>query len=97
MRYTLQLTKIAKKELICLEKSIQKRIVQKLRFYIIQDNPLQYAKKLKNNDIGTYRFRIGRYRVIFDVNDKSKIIILLILRIKHRKEIYKLARKENGR
>ena len=89
MKYRLQLTKIAKKELTCLEKSIQKQIAQKLRFYIAQNNPLQYAKKLKNNYIGAYRFRIGRYRGIFDVEDNGKISILLILRIKHRKEIYK--------
>jgi mRNA interferase RelE/StbE len=34
---------------------------------------------------GTYRFRIGDYRVIFDIYDEN----IAILRIGHRKSIYK--------
>ncbi|MEX2720679.1 MAG: type II toxin-antitoxin system RelE/ParE family toxin [Candidatus Wukongarchaeota archaeon] len=33
----------------------------------------------------TYRFRIGKYRVIFDINGEN----MVILRIGHRKSIYK--------
>ncbi|ACK42565.1 hypothetical protein Dtur_1287 [Dictyoglomus turgidum DSM 6724] len=29
-------------------------------------DPLKYARKLISQKIGTYRFRIGDYRVIFD-------------------------------
>lgn len=35
--------------------------------------------------IGTYRFRTGDYRVIFDIEGKD----IVILRAGHRKEIYK--------
>ncbi|WP_456486560.1 type II toxin-antitoxin system RelE family toxin [Candidatus Alkanophaga liquidiphilum] len=35
--------------------------------------------------IGTYRFRIGDYRIIFDIDDDN----MVILRIGHRKSIYK--------
>jgi len=88
MKYELKLTQKAKKEFLLLEKTTQKRIAQKLRFYISQDNPLHFAKKLKDTNLGTYRFRIGDYRAIFDIDDNGKIIILLVLRIKHRKEVY---------
>ncbi|MBU1178168.1 type II toxin-antitoxin system RelE/ParE family toxin [Patescibacteria group bacterium] len=71
-----------------MEKNIQKRIAEKLRFYIVQSNPLQHAKKLKDSRLGTYRFRIGNYRVVFDIDDQGNITILIILRIKHRKEVY---------
>jgi mRNA interferase RelE/StbE len=88
MTYELQITEKAKYDFLQLQKQIQKRIAKKLRFYISSKNPLQYAKKLKDSRLGTYRFRIGDYRVIFDLDKKGNIHILMILRIKHRKEVY---------
>lgn len=88
MKYKLLLTKKAKDDFLMLEKCIQKRIANKLRFFISNKNPLEYAKKLKDYRLGTYRFRIGDYRAIFDVDKKGNINILMILRIKHRKEVY---------
>ncbi|HKK54280.1 MAG TPA: type II toxin-antitoxin system RelE/ParE family toxin [Patescibacteria group bacterium] len=88
MKYKLLLTKKGKDELSVLEKEEQKRIVEKLRFYLSSDNPLNYAKKLKDTRLGTYRFRIGDYRAIFDIDKQGNITILLILRIKHRKDVY---------
>ncbi len=88
MKYKIQLTLKAKKDFLSLDINVQKRIVQKLRFYISEKNCLEYAKKLKNPRLGTYRFRIGDYRIIFDVNKRGKISILLILKIKHRKDVY---------
>ena len=88
MKYKLQLTKKAKNDFLGLQKAMQKRIAKKLKYYISNNNPLKYAKKLKDNRLGTYRFRIGDYRVIFDVDNKANITILIILRVKHRKEVY---------
>jgi len=53
-----------------------------LRF---KDNPLQYAERLTNSELGGYRFRIGDYRVIFDIEGND----IVVLRAGHRKEIYK--------
>lgn len=88
MKYKLRITQKAKNDLISLEKDIQKRIAKKLKFFISTDNPLEYAKKLKDARLGTYRFRIGDYRAIFDIDSEGNIIILIILRIKHRKNTY---------
>ncbi len=88
MRYKIKLTGKAKKDLEILERNIQKRVVNKLRFYLKSGNPLQYAKKLKDDRLGEYRFRIGDYRIIFDIDKEGNINILIILRIKHRKEVY---------
>jgi mRNA interferase RelE/StbE len=35
-----------------------------LRF---KDNPLQHAERLTDSELGGYRFRIGDYHVIFDI------------------------------
>lgn len=76
------LTKSALKDFKKLDKNIQETIKKKLTLF--QSDPLNYAIKLTNNEIGSYRFRIGNYRVIFDL-DEDKIIIL---KIGHRKDIY---------
>ena len=48
-------------------------------------DPLYFAEHLNNFSLGEYRFRIGDYRVSFDIeNDTAKI-----LKVSHRKDIYK--------
>ncbi len=49
------------------------------------EDPLSYAVKLKDSRLGTYRFRIGDYRVIFDIEDDE----IVILRVGHRRDIYR--------
>lgn len=62
---------------------MKNRIGRKLQKYA--ENPLIYARKLIYPIIGTYRFRLGEYRVIFDIDGKK----IVVLRIGHRKDIYK--------
>jgi len=88
MKYKFQLSKKAKDDLWMLEKDIQKRILKKLKFYISSETPLKNAKKLKPPFDDLFRFRIGDYRVIFEIDNKGKLTILIILTIKHRKDIY---------
>ena len=52
--------------------------------------PFKYARKLIHPKIGTYRFRIGDYRIILDIDDDN----IVILRIGHRKSIYSLTKQE---
>ena len=83
MNYQLLYTHRAIKDIAGLSTDIKKRIVKTLLRY--QDNPLHYAEALTDRALGGYRFRIGDYRVIFDM-DGSNIVVL---RVGHRKEIYK--------
>ena len=78
-------SRIAFKQLSRLAPDIQNRINGKLDFYISQKDPLDFAEKLNDYEFGEWRFRIGDYRAIFDV-DGDKIIIL---KVGHRKNIYK--------
>lgn len=87
--YELLYTKKALEDLKGLEKNVARRIVMKLGFFIEQKDPLSFAKRLKDPRYGEYRFRIGDYRVIFDVDSKGTLKILLILTVKHRKEVYR--------
>ena len=75
----------AAKEIEKLPPQIRKRVLKKLKFYSSQKNPLRFAEKLKDRKFGEYRFRIGDYRVLFDVEDRR----IIILKVGHRKNIYK--------
>ena len=88
MKYKLRLAKKAKRDLRKLEKDAQEKIAEKLKFFISSRDPLVQAKKLKPPLDGLFRFRIGDYRVIFEVDSRGNLTILTILTIKHRKDIY---------
>lgn len=74
-----------KKRFNKLPKQIQIRLVGKLEFFISQPDPLIYAEILTNSIIGTYRFRIGDYRIVFDLSENT----IMIVDVGHRKDIYK--------
>ncbi len=75
----------AAKELDKLTPSLRNKILLKLKFYSSQNNPLDFAERLTDHQFSDWRFRIGEYRILFDV-EKDKI---LILKVGHRKDIYK--------
>ena len=88
MKYVIQLTKQATKDLARLDKAVAQRIVHKLKTYQTNKDPLAQAKALSGIFEGLYRFRIGNYRAIFEIDRQGRINILLILTIKHRKDLY---------
>lgn len=83
--YGLKLERKAVRELGRLTPKVRKKIANKLDFYIQLENPLVFAKKLKDFKAGQYRFRVGDYRIVFDVIEKT----IRVMRIGHRREIYK--------
>jgi mRNA interferase RelE/StbE len=83
LSYRLVYTQKAVRDIDRLDAGVKKRIgTILLRF---KDNPLQYAERLTDPELGGYRFRIGDYRVIFDIEGND----IVVLRAGHRKEIYK--------
>jgi mRNA interferase RelE/StbE len=83
LSYRLVYTQKAARDIDRLDAGVKKRIgTTLLRF---KDNPLQHAERLTDPELGGYRFRIGDYRVIFDIEGND----IVVLRVGHRKEIYK--------
>ena len=85
MTFALEISGNAKKDIQSLDSVVQKRIVKKLQFFLAQEDPLAFAKPLVNSKDGDYRWRIGHYRVVFDVNGN----VILLLRVQHRGQVYK--------
>ncbi len=83
MSYKILYTKTALSDIKKLDSVVKKRFKKKLEVY--SQNPLDYAKRLVDSSTGPSRWRIGNYRVIFDIDGKN----IVVLRIRHRRESYK--------
>jgi len=83
LKYELLYTKCAARDISRLDQVAKGRLRKTLERYA--QSPFDYAKKMVDPALGTYRFRIGEYRVIFDV-EGNKIVVL---RVGHCREIYR--------
>jgi mRNA interferase RelE/StbE len=52
----------------------------------LRENPIAVASKLIDEKLGQYRYRIGDYRVIFDLHGHD----IVVLRIGHRHLVFHL-------
>ena len=82
--YSYEFTSKSLKQLKKLDKETRRKILVRLDFFCKQELFLS-AKHLSDYKIGNYRFRIGDYRVAFDIDGK----MITILSVGHRREIYK--------
>ena len=83
MTYELVYTRRAARDLDKLDQEALQRVRDGLERY--RDDPYQFATKLTSAELGTYRFRMGDYRVSFDVDDNK----IVVLRVGHRRDIYR--------
>jgi mRNA interferase RelE/StbE len=83
VKYKLVYTNRADKDIQKLPPEIKKRIGKTVLRY--KHDPHKYSETLRDAKLGTYRFRIGDYRVIFDIEGTD----IVVLRVGHRKDIYR--------
>ena len=83
MSFKLVYTRRAAKDIQKLDAPTKNRIGKALLKF--KDAPLDYADKLTNLLIGSYRFRVGDYRIVFDLYGND----IVVLRVGHRREIYR--------
>ncbi len=83
MPHVLTYTKTAVKDISKLDFIAKKKLQRKLE--LLADAPLAHSKKLISSRLGTYRYRVGDYRVIFDLDGDT----IVVLRVGHRREIYR--------
>jgi mRNA interferase RelE/StbE len=83
--YKIQWKRSAKKELKKLDKQAILRILQAVES--LAENPWQSgSKKLIGSD-SIYRIRVGDYRIIYST--ESSILTIEIIKVGHRKEVYR--------
>lgn len=85
MRYGIKVLPSAVKELASLAAKIQKRFASRIDG--LSKNPFPANAKLLKGSEDTYRLRVGDYRAIYRVIKKE--ILVLVIKIGHRKDIYR--------
>lgn len=87
MAWTIKYTDTSLKSLKKIDKTWQKRILDYLDNSVaVRDNPRDYGKPLVGHLSGLWRYRVGNYRVICQIQDQD--LIILTTQISHRKDVY---------
>lgn len=84
MIYEIEFKKSARKEINKLPPEVAKEILKIIYSLATKPRP-PHAKKMVGG--AGWRLRIGSYRVIYTIEDK--LLIIVIIRIGHRKDIYR--------
>lgn len=86
MAYKIIFSEPAEKSFAKLDKPVKQRISNFLEERVVP-NPNLLKQSLHGNKKGLWKYRVGDYRIICDIQDQE--LIVLIIDIGHRSEIYK--------
>ncbi|HUO17340.1 MAG TPA: type II toxin-antitoxin system RelE/ParE family toxin [Verrucomicrobiae bacterium] len=85
MRYSLEFTESAVKELRNLDRQTQRRVTEKIT--ALCENPFPPGVKKLKAEVDHLRIRVGDYRVVYRI-DGARIVVVTV-RIGHRKHVYR--------
>lgn len=85
-RYSIRFVESAARSLKKLPAGPRVRIAARIE--ALADNPYPPGTRKMAGEERAYRIRIGDYRVVYDVLEDA--IVVLVLRIGHRKDVYRL-------
>ena len=87
MTYKVEYTEQAIKKLKKIDKHTQFFILAWIEKNLVDcENPRQHGKGLTANRSGEWRYRVGDYRIIAEIEDDK--VIILVLTVGHRREVY---------
>ena len=88
MIYHVEFTKYALRELKKLDKATASLIIGWIRKNLEGcENPRIHGKGITADKTGQWRYRVGDYRIIAQIQDEK--VTILVVNIGHRREIYK--------
>ncbi|MCI7145722.1 MAG: type II toxin-antitoxin system RelE/ParE family toxin [Clostridiales bacterium] len=88
MTYDVKYEKKAVKQIQKLDPSVQRLIKTWIEKNLIgTTNPRQHGKGLVGDKSDYWRYGVGDYRILAKINDTE--VIIIIVEVGHRKEIYK--------
>ena len=87
LAWRIEVTETAKKQLAKLDRQVQADIVRTLRERIAGDeDPRRYGAHLRRELAGRWKYRVGNYRLICEIQDRK--ILVLVLMVDHRSTAY---------
>ena len=85
LTFSIQWHEDAISDLKKIDRQTQKKIIARIKEYLSKD-PLSLGKPLQGIFKSLYRYRYGSYRIVYAIDRES--VIILILRIADRKNVY---------
>ncbi len=85
MAYDVEIVPAAKRQIKKLSKPVQKLIVERLEELAINPRPPSVLKM--EGEEGFYRVRVGDYRIIYEIQDRAFLII--VVKVGHRGDVYR--------
>lgn len=87
MKYSVETTTRFDKDFKKLDRYTQRMIKSWIDKNLVEtENPRQHGRGLTANRSGQWRYRIGDYRLICQIDDNK--LIILALSVGHRREVY---------
>lgn len=83
--YKIEWKRSAIKELRSIQKEYIRKIIKSVNN--LDSNPYPIGNRKLSGSERTYRIRIGIYRIIYEIEEE--ILIIQIIRVRHRKNVYK--------
>lgn len=83
--YQVLIARSAEKQLKKLPPQAQRNVAAVIMSLSIEPRP--YGSKKLTGTVGSYRVRVGEYRVIYDIYERT--VVVSVLKIGHRKDIYR--------
>ena len=90
MAWRIEIDKDVKRSMKKLDKQIAKRIVAKLHEISQLEDPRSMGKGLTENKSGLWRYRVGDYRIVADIEDD--VLVILVVDVDHRSRVYRTRR-----
>ena len=89
MAWRIEFASAAERELAGLDRQVAKRILAFLeRRVAASDNPRHFGAALRGNTLGgLWKYRVGDYRIIANLDDG--VMLILVLSVGHRREVYR--------
>jgi mRNA interferase RelE/StbE len=85
MAYAIEFVPSARRELHKLPREVQLKLNPRIASLSFDPRP-PGSKKLKGGD-ELWRIRVSDYRIVYEVQDK--ILVVLVVRVAHRREVYR--------
>ena len=87
MHWRIEITDRAQKSIDKLDKPVSERINAFLERLLERENPRLLGGSLSGTLAGRWKYRVGDYRLICEIQDE--VLIVLVLEVGHRSKVYK--------
>jgi mRNA interferase RelE/StbE len=87
LAWTIEVSEKAVRSLRKMDKQTARRIRDELSEIAKLEDPRSRGKVLTGNLAGVWRYRVGDYRILCDIEDGR--LVILVIDVAHRREVYK--------